>query len=57
MAITKAQALAFTNNKKSKFAGTGNDNGKYFFWGFMHMCIQNDTVTPAQIMVEFPEFA
>lgn len=57
MAITKAQALTFTNNKKKAVGGTGNESSKYFFWGFMHMCIQNDIVTPAMIMTEFPEFA
>ena len=55
MPITKQQALNFSNNKKKAFQG--GDNAKYYFWGFMHMCVQNDLVTPAQLMAEFPEFA
>lgn len=61
MAITKAQALTFTNNRKIRFGAstdsTSANNAKYFFWGFVHLCIQNDLITPAQIMTEFPEFA
>jgi len=57
MPITKQQALNFSNNKKNKSGESKNENSNYFFWGFMHMCIQNDIVTPAQMMIEFPEFA
>lgn len=59
MPITKQQALNFANKNKQKYAGpsANNENSKYFYWGALHLLIQNDVITPAQLMVEFPEFA
>jgi len=54
MAITKAQALNFLNVQKSKSA---QGSSKYLAMGCMRILVQNDIVTPAMIMSEFPEYA
>lgn len=54
MAVTKQQALNFTANRKKAVEGT---NSKYYYWGTLHILVQNDIVTPEMIAAEFPEFA
>lgn len=60
MAFTKNQILTFLQNKKDQAGkpdAPANSSSKYLLYGLMHLLVQNDLISLAQIQAEFPELA